>query len=347
VSNELMRSGHVVVSNPAEYYVPGMFTVRPVSEKEKFSDFSDEEVHDFAHTERHLRSGLKALFNVALAGMYVEAHSDQPVTGYTIPFHIDRLEDQFNVGVYQPHIAEYLTSYSIVDMPKQEQVAAAVREYLLAQPDMAESYKSDIPERQLEKPQLHEVRDIDDESELPHPPEGMKYYVCLGGSKNFQAFLTEGTLSKGEFLDVFGDELDEVLQPVYEDETLVVRQDAKYAIPGFYIVSPKAHYRSIDEMPEETLAHSLLTTRRITQQLKTLGIEDSHIYHDEKYQSPASAHFWILPLHQQTGERPLNRTIFSRDIWTYLETYARFGKTGKDIAQYNQRMRELLRSPES
>ena len=343
---EILRTSHFTVGLPSEVTVPGLFVTRPLSQAETFADLSDAEVRAFAHTERHLRIGLK-IINVALAGLYIEEHPGASVMGLTIPFHIDRLEERFDVGAYQPHIEAYLSSYDKMDTSKQEAMADAVGQYLANN-----SHSSEIVlprehhariEQEREAPRLYKVLDVNDESEIPRAPEGLKYYVCLGGSRNFQAFLTEDGLSKGEFLDSFEGVLDEALQPVYEDDTLVVRQDAKYAIPGFYIVSPKEHFRSIDEMPQEIFDHSLLTMRRIKQNLGMLGIMNSHIYHDEKYRSPASAHFWALPLHKHPAGLQLNQTIYSRDIWTYLDTYPRFSETGDTIAQYNRDMRQRLK----
>ena len=342
---ELIRTDTVKVNSPLDGYVPGMFITQPVSRTEKFADLSREEVCGFARTERHLRIGLKTMFDVAVAGLYIEESPETPVAGYTIPFHIRRLQERFDASVYQPHIEDYLASYNESDRSAQDATADTIREYLIGTshketPTM--DFTQDIDKPTQEKPRLYEVLDVDDELELPQPPKGMKYYVCLGGYKNFQCYLTKDNLSKGEFLDLFEDELDEALLPVYEDSTLVVRQDAKYAIPGFYIVSPKEHYRGIDEMPEDVFEHSLLMAHRIKQHLSSIGIVDSHIYHDEKYNSPASAHFWVLPLHKTEDSHALNRTIHSRDIWTYLETYDRFSTTREDIVQYNAFMRQSL-----
>lgn len=342
---EVLHTPHVTAGLTSEITVPGLFVTRPVSQAETFANLSDAEVHAFAHTMRHLRIGLKAI-GVAVAGLYIEEHPGTPVTGLTIPFHIDRLEERFDADVYQPHIETYLSSYDETDAPKQEATADAITQYFTDNPDaneVAHSHEHPAHAEQVRKtPRLYEVLDVTDESEIPSAPEGLKYYVCLGGSKNFQAFLAEDGLSKGEFLDLFGDVLDEALRPVYEDDTLVVRQDAKYAIPGFYIVSPKEHFRSIDEMPQKVFDHSFLTMRRIKQNLAKLGIAYSHIYHDEKYRSPASAHFWALPLHEQPKGWRLDRTIYSRDIWTYLDTYPRFRETGNTIVQCNDDMRQQL-----
>ena len=347
IEREILRTPHVTVGIPSELTVPGLFVTRPVSQVEAFADLSDAEVRAFARTERHLRIGLKTI-NVAIAGLYIEERRNTPVTGLTIPFHIDRLEERFDVGVYQPHIEAYLSSYNEADTPKQEMMADAIAQYFADNADADEATglheHREYVEHEGVAPHLYKVLDVDDESEIPPAPEGLKYYVCLGGSKNFQAFLSEDGLSKGEFLGLFGDVLDETLQPVYEDDTLFVRQDAKYAVPGFYIVSPKEHFRSIDEMPQDVFDHSLLTMRRIKQNLASLGIANSHIYHDEKYRSPASAHFWALPLHEQPNGQQLELTIHSRDIWTYLDTYPRFSETGDTIAQCNRDMRQHLKS---
>lgn len=343
-SLQLFNDGQVTVQSSLDTNVPGMFQVQPLSQKERFAELTDEEVMSFARTQRGMRTALKGMFNVAVAGLYVEERAGKPVTSYTIPFHIDRLQESFDVSVYQPHIEKYLTSYDT--SPEQGRYTNGMSVFL-HEPNAAfirliehGTHESSVEGK--EKYALLDLVDVNDESEIPPAPRGFKYYVCIGGSKNFQGFLTQGSLSKGEFLDIFEEELDEALKPVFEDETLVVRQDAKYAIPGFYIVSPKEHYRSIDEMPQEVFNHAMLTVKRIKQQLVTVGINESHIYHDEKYKSPASAHFWVLPLHPPIDGQDLNRTIFSKDIWTYLDTYPSFRSTRPEILRYNDRIRELL-----
>ncbi|MDB5162486.1 MAG: hypothetical protein JWN28_93 [Candidatus Saccharibacteria bacterium] len=344
-SIQLFNDGRVTVRSTLDTNVPGMMQIQPLSHKEKFAELTDEEVMSFARTQHGMRTALKEMFHVAVAGLYVEEHAGQPVTSYTIPFHVDHIQERFDISVYQPHIEAYLSSYDV--SPQSGQYAAGVSAYLngpkTATSRLGEYVTHEPKVENKDKYALLDVVDVDDESEIPPAPDGFKYYTCIGGSKNFQAFLAQDALSKGEFLDMFEDELDEALSPVYEDETLVVRQDAKYAIPGFYIVSPKEHFRSIAEMPQEVFNHAMLTVKRIKQQLVTVGINESHIYNDEKYKSPASAHFWVLPLHQPVDGQDLNRTIYSKDIWTYLNTYPKFQYTKQEILRYNNHVKELLK----
>ncbi len=336
---------HFTIQQAQDSYVPGMYAINPVSGVERFTDLSDDEVRLLASYQRKLRIGLKSL-DIALCGLYVEEYTEQPVTSITLPLHIGRLASRFDVEVYQPHIESYIKSYNAHDLQDVIKYDNATERCF---EDQTRGYDA-IPyqpsgdkkhDQEWHETTIDEILEIDDELELPMAPVGKKYYVCIGGAKNFQAFLCDDTMSKGEFLDKFTNEIDDVLAPVYEDEDLVVRQDAKYAIPGFYIVSPKKHYRSIDKMPQEYFDHCMIIAKRVKENVAELGVETSHIYHDEKYLKPASVHFWILPL-PRNPELTSQLSIYSKDIWTYLDTYPRFSETYKQIRDYNDHMRQAM-----
>ena len=188
------------------------------------------------------------------------------------------------------------------------------------------------------------IKEVFDESELPVSPEGKKFFVCIGGKKNFQCFLSDSRLSKGQFIMQHEHELDDALKPVYEHNGIVVRQDAKYAIPGFYIVSPKEHFSDISEMPYVTFQRCMFVAQNVKKGLISLGIMRAHIYHDEKYKNPISAHFWVLPLYEQMlKEQNLNATITSKDIWEYQDNFPRYSETKYKIREFNVRMKHFFR----
>lgn len=344
--NNISSHTELTIRRPENIFVPGMYMTTPESHVERFAELTDSEVALAAYYQRELRKVLRGLFDVALCGLYVEEHQGYSVTSITLPFHVERLTRDFDLTVYQPHIEAYLASYDHEDDVELSRYDKVLRDHfravgvssLTTSGLLVSTESTPTEERNTD---VEEILDVDDESELPPAPPGKKYYICLGGSKNFQAFLCNNTMSKGEFLDEHADDVDEVLRPVFEDDKLTVRQDAKYAIPGFYIISPKQHYRSIDEMPQEYFEHCMLMAKRIKEHITALGIMQSHIYHDEKYRSPASAHFWVLPLPDKSD---FNLTIYSTDIWTYLETFPRYRETGRQIREYNNHMRSVMRS---
>jgi diadenosine tetraphosphate (Ap4A) HIT family hydrolase len=352
----IYEDGHILVGRLAEIAVPGLYAIEPITHKESVRELSDTEVVLFAYMQRLIRVGLKTTFNIAVCGLYFEEHLGRQVASYTIPFHIDMLRERFSVDVYQPHIAEYLRSYAFPSSSLQVSLfdSGMVRivnttrvrsdlENIKNGISLAKKINVPVVSMAENKYPIEGVLEIFDESELPKAPEGKKYFVCLGGSKNFQCFLCDSRLSKGEFIFSHEDDVDDCLKPVYVDDQIIVRQDAKYAIPGFYIVSPKFHYRSIDEMPQDLYEKCMFMARDIKQGLMTLGLNQSHIYHDEKYNSPASVHFWVLPLFERyLNEHDLSPTIFSKDIWDYLDKFPKFSDTKSQISEFNEKMKNFL-----
>lgn len=353
----IYEDNNILIRHVTNSAVPGLYTIEPLLRKESVVELSDTEFTLFTYMQRELRKGLRNLFNVKLGGLYVEEHPNKRVASYTIPFHIDKLEKSFDVDVYQPHIEEYLKSYTFSSSRQQIDVFNNGMKGMLE----GQSVKRDIEDikngivhisnldiSQTETPkkttETEEVLEVFDEKELPTTPKGKKYFVCIGGAKNFQCFLGDSSISRGEFVLSHEDEIDESLKPVYSDGQIIVRQDARYAIPGFYIVSPKStRYRSIDEMPQDLFEKCMLTVRNVKKGLLASGIDRSHIYNDEKYKNPISVHFWVLPIHEAYIERyHLNPTIYSKDIWTYLDVFPRYSETKQQILSLNKTMKHYL-----
>lgn len=347
---------NIRISQATDSAVPGLYTIKPVSNKESVVDLNDTELAEFAYMQWKIRAELRSVFNIVLSGLYFEEHPGYPVTSYSIPFHIDRLSERFSVEVYQPHIEDYLKSYSASDSKKQRDAFdTAMRDALSSQKAHQDieniengmvrlSKTNEHHRREAQKPhEIEQILEVCDESELPEAPEGKKYFVCIGGSKNFQCFLGNSNISRGEFILSHEDEMDDCLKPIYIDDDIIVRQDVKYAIPGFYIISPRQHFRSIDEMPQDLFLKCMFMAREIKKGLLTLGITQSHAYNDEKYNSPAFAHFWVLPIYQSfVSDNNLNPTIYSKDIWKYLDLFPRFMETKQRILEFNKIMKNHL-----
>lgn len=357
---EVYKDNFIEIGHPIEYGVPGFYTIKPTSSKHSVADLNDTEFRLFVYMQRLLRASLKTKFNIELCGLYCEEHLNQPIISYTIPFHIDRLTSRFSVDVYQPYIAEYLKSYpyqseevdtynnGLLEIFKRQDIKQDIEQIKQGKNVNSQDSSNVEPLAIKRKPKIEKIIEVFDESEIPLVPKGKKYFVCIGGSKNFQGFLSDSSMSKGEFIFTHEERLDNCLRPIFDDNQVVVRQDAKYAIPGFYIVSPKTHYRRIDEMPFDLYDKCMRVARNVRKGLLTLGVNQAHIYHDEKYKSPASAHFWILPINkQQIEEKKLNPSIFSQDIWTYLETFPRFKETKSQIIEFNKKMEHYLGTNES
>lgn len=188
--------------------------------------------------------------------------------------------------------------------------------------------------------------EVDSVKEIPIiEDKNKKYFVCIGGQKNYQCFCAEKRLSRGEFMNKYCDYLDECLRPIYEDEEIIIRQDAKIALPGFYIVAPKVRYEKILEMPLELYSKCMKYAFIIREQLKK--IKDNckvYIYHDEHYLKPASAHFWVMPIYDnKEAVSQMNLTIFDNDIWGYQD-YFKYSENREDILSLNEKTRDLMLS---
>lgn len=155
------------------------------------------------------------------------------------------------------------------------------------------------------------------EDELPKPPDGKKYFMCIGGNKNFQCFLEDKTLSRGMFMKKYQDQLSACLQPVFKNESIQVRQDAQYAVPGFFIVSPVLEYAGLGSTPDNILYECLVYAYKIrNKMLLHHEVKDVYIYYDENYSKPTSTHFWVLPIY--THDLP---SITKTDIWRYIRSF--------------------------
>jgi len=335
--------------------VPGLYTIKPSLDKRSILELSDIEFVSLSFMQRQLRIELRNLFDIKLCGLYFEEHPNRKVTSYTIPFHIDRLKERFSVDPYQPYIYEYIDSYEsntiadkveIFNHKMTEVLMNTDIKRILGQmtKDLGIAQPNNLINANIkESPRIEKILEVLDERDLPDAPAGKKYFVCIGGNKNFQCFLADSSLSKGEFLFAHENDLDDCLRPIYDDGQIVVRQDAKYAIPGFYIVSTRETYRTVDEMPLSLFMRCMILTRKIKSGLLDLNVSQTHMYNDEKLNSPASVHFWVLPIHKRYAEDH-NLTIYSSDIWKYLDSYPRFVYTKQNIFKINEKMKSYLKN---
>lgn len=180
--------------------------------------------------------------------------------------------------------------------------------------------------------------------ELQSLPEGLKYFSCIGGSKNFESFVDSDQLSRAVFMEKYKNVLDDSHIPIYEDSEIMIRQDAQIAIPGFYIVATKSMYKNITKMNLELYQKCLKYVALLRQELKSnFNVHQAFMYYDEHYNKPSSTHFWVMPIYESVvRENNLNATILSNDIWKYQELFE-FSKTKNEIYEMNDRMRLILK----
>lgn len=165
--------------------------------------------------------------------------------------------------------------------------------------------------------------EVDNLADFNIKKEGLRRFDCIGGSKNFQVFLAPSEWSRSDFMNNYREYLDEAVKPVYEDEDVVVSQDVRYAVPGFYIVSTKSRQRTIVEMDFKLYKKCIALTHHIGSLIKTITGNNCFYYYEEHLKKPASTHFWVLPIYENiVQEKGFDLTICKCDIWKYVDCFS-------------------------
>ncbi len=185
-----------------------------------------------------------------------------------------------------------------------------------------------------------EYVDVGDRAEIPAAPAGWRYLDFLGGTRHLRCYLVPRDLPRSRFMAEHPDQLDESLHPIYDHDGIVARQDASYALPGFYIVSLDRQYRSMDEMGELLHLRVFLILREIRAGLRNrLGVEHAHLYHEEKPDESSNVHYWLMPARTDVTEKA--SVIMRLDLRKYLSQF-RFPTERDTICAYNRAMRDYL-----
>lgn len=186
--------------------------------------------------------------------------------------------------------------------------------------------------------------DVYNLEELPNVEEDLKYFACIGGTKNYQCILESKKLSRADIMTKYLEKLDKCHEPIYEDMDITIRQDAQIAIPGFYIVATKGIYKKISFMDIELYKKCLYFSSLICRSLKEeFNIERVFMYYDEHYNKPSSTHFWVMPIYENViKEHNLNPTILNFDVWRYQELFE-FQHSKDKIYDLNDGMKKVLK----
>lgn len=139
--------------------------------------------------------------------------------------------------------------------------------------------------------------DIDSLEELPILAKSLRFFDTIGGTKSYRCFIAPCEYPRNKFLLENEKDLDRCLVPIYKNRDITIRQDTSCPLPGFYIVSPDNHYRSLDRIPEleyMRLMFLIFHTRRGLRDV--CGIEFSYLLYEEKANTSCNVHFWILPI---------------------------------------------------
>lgn len=138
--------------------------------------------------------------------------------------------------------------------------------------------------------------------------------------------------------------LPEEIIPVYDDGIIVVRQDAEWPVPGFYVVSIRPHIGAIDEMSDEVYL-KLCKILRLTRQgqRQVLGVSQIHMIQEEKLKL-AHFHVWMLPLWQCILEKyNINPRVYESNIKEYIDLFE-YEYNKDTIFEYNKKMTSFFNS---
>lgn len=180
--------------------------------------------------------------------------------------------------------------------------------------------------------------DVDAKTELPAPPAGWRYLDFLGGTRELRCFLVREDVPRNRFMAEHPELLDEALAPIYHHRGISIRQDASYAVPGFYILSLDGHVPALDDIDPPTYLRLTFLLRETRAAMRAeLGIEHIHVHYEEKPTGSCNVHFWLLPAAERgTGRvRPITRL----DIKAHVTSY-RFSEERDTLRAHNVRMRQ-------
>mgnify|MGYP004436702013 CR=1 FL=1 len=184
-----------------------------------------------------------------------------------------------------------------------------------------------------------EYIDVNSLKELPSLNNNYRYLDFLGGTKQYRCYVVPKELPRCLFIENNRDKLDEILLPIYIDEHICISQDSSYALPAFYIISLRKHYKSITELTYELYEKINFWVYEIRKAMKeALKIEYVNIYYEEKTSESANVHYWLMPVMTKENIAPKLHYLFLKD---YLEQF-KLIENRNQIKEYNEKMRKYI-----
>ncbi len=184
--------------------------------------------------------------------------------------------------------------------------------------------------------------DVDLKSELPPPPTGCRYLDFLGGTRTLRCFVVPIATPRAEILNRHANLLDAIHLPILEERHVLVRADASYPVPGFYIVSLRRQYVALDFVPNDVSLAMFDAIRRVRAAMReVLGINHIHLHYEEKPDPSCNVHWWLLPIWPTPdGTVP---PILRLDLRAYLTGFS-FRDVRERILEFNAAMKTQLAS---
>lgn len=151
---------------------------------------------------------------------------------------------------------------------------------------------------------------------------------------------------RGCYIEVHSESLAPELKPIMQNDKIVVRQDAEFAVPGFYIVALREHIESLADVQPRLASQIGTTTYYIRKAMKEcLNIERAHIYLEEKLNGP-HYHTWLLPLWDDTMTKfNIDPRLWMGNIREYLGLFT-YEEEREKIRLFNERMTRYLKNIE-
>ena len=138
--------------------------------------------------------------------------------------------------------------------------------------------------------------------------------------------------------------LPSIMDPIWDDGLVTVRQDAEWPVPGFMVVGIRPHIGSLADM-SLAMAHRITTAMHVvrTGMKQALGIDTVQTYQEEKVRL-AHYHVWMLPLWPDVmAAHAINPRIYESNIARYLSLFD-YRTARAPIQHCNERLRNFVRS---
>jgi len=182
--------------------------------------------------------------------------------------------------------------------------------------------------------------DVSSRAELPASPPGFRYLDFLGGDKEQRCFLVPEAMPRLEFMQKHAELLHPALEPIYHRRGICVRQDASYAVPGFYILGLDRQYSSFDAMDSVLHLRAAFVMREVRRAMRSaVRVQHIHLHYEEKPRPSCNVHYWLLPIWPEASER--QDVIMRLDLRRYFQKF-RFAEQKERIVEANQAVREEL-----
>lgn len=167
----------------------------------------------------------------------------------------------------------------------------------------------------------------------------MKIYKFLDRSE----LSVDDSMCRGCFLEK-AEHLPTELDPIWENDFFVIRQDAECPVPGFFIVSTRRHIHTIGDLTLEQASELGVIINRLRDTMNmNLGIKRVHIFLEERLIEP-HLHIWMLPLWPNImKEHRIDPKIWNSNIYTYISLFT-YEENKEKILHINQIMRQTLAS---